>query len=285
MRRFQKIKANGGWDPIDIGDVLKLGMTDPRVAQVRARFAATGDFSGFVTDPDLYDDGLEIAVRQFQTEHGLESDGVIGKQTIFAMNISAQERIRQIIVNLERWRWLPENLGDRYILVNVAGFKLRRIEYGSLQEVMRVVVGKPAHRTPVFSSKIKYLEINPTWTMPHLIATPEILPKLQSNPSYLGSNYELLQGEQSIPINSVYWQDYSKNNFPFTFRQKPGPKNALGRVKFIFPNKQAIYLYNTPARSLFSRTTRAFSHGCIRIGRLRRLIWTLRPRFSPIRRS
>lgn len=267
LRRFQAIEAKGGWQPVDPGEVLKPGMNDPRVAQVRARLIASGDITQPAGDPALYDEALENAVRQFQAEHGLESDGVIGKQSIFALNIPVRERVRQIIVNLERWRWLPEDLGDQHILVNVASFELRRVEYGSLQEVIRVVVGKPGHRTPVFSNKIKYLELNPTWTVPYSIATKEMLPKLQSNPGYLGSNFELLQGGQSIPFTSVDWSAYSTSTFPFTIRQKPGPKNALGRVKFIFPNKHAIYLHDTPSRSLFNQTTRAFSHGCIRVGR------------------
>ncbi|MCP5084734.1 MAG: L,D-transpeptidase family protein [Alphaproteobacteria bacterium] len=267
LRQFQAIEAKGGWQPVDPGETLKPGMTDPRVAQVRARLRASGDISQTATDPNVYDEALVIAVRQFQAEHGLDSDGVIGKQSIFAMNIPAKERVRQIIVNLERWRWLPEDLGDKHILVNVASFELRRVEYGSLQEVIRVVVGKPGHRTPVFSNKIKYLELNPTWTVPYSIATKEILPKLQANPGHLGQSYELLQGGQSIPFGSVDWASYSRSSFPFTIRQKPGPKNALGRVKFIFPNKHSIYLHDTPSRSLFSRTSRAFSHGCIRVGR------------------
>ncbi|MEM7428217.1 MAG: L,D-transpeptidase family protein [Pseudomonadota bacterium] len=266
LRRYQRISARGGWAPVDPGETLKVGMRDPRVAQVRARLQATGEITQRSNDPDLYDEGLAIAVRQFQAEHGLDSDGVIGKQTIFTMNISAEERVRQIMVNMERWRWLPENLGDRYILVNVAAFELRRVEYGSLQDVIRVVVGKPGHRTPVFSNKIKYLELNPTWTVPYSIATKEFLPKLQSNPYHLGDSYELLQGGQSVPFGSVDFASYTRNTFPYTIRQRPGPKNALGRVKFIFPNKHAIYLHDTPARSLFGRTKRAFSHGCIRVG-------------------
>ncbi len=267
LRRYQAIEAKGGWNSVDPGETLKPGMNDPRVAQVRARLMATGELTQSASDPNLYDEGLEIAVRQFQAEHGLDADGVVGKQSIFAMNIPARERVRQIIVNLERWRWLPEDLGDQHILVNVAGFELRRSEYGSVQEVIRVVVGKPGHRTPVFSNKIKYLELNPTWTVPYSIATKEMLPKLQANPGYLGQSFELLQGGRSIPFTSVDWASYSRKSFPFTIRQKPGPKNALGRVKFIFPNKHAIYLHDTPSRSLFSRTARAFSHGCIRVGR------------------
>ncbi len=267
LRQYQAIVAKGGWQAVDPGETLKPGMIDPRVAQVRARLMASGDLTQSADDPNLYDEGLEIAVRQFQTEHGLDSDGVVGKQSIFAMNVSAEERVRQIIVNLERWRWLPEDLGDRHILVNVASFELRRVEYGSLQEVIRVVVGKPGTRTPVFSNKIRYLELNPTWTVPRSIATKEMLPKLQANPGYLGNNFELLQGGQSIPFGAVDWASVTRSNFAYTIRQKPGPKNALGRVKFMFPNKHAIYLHDTPSRSLFGRTTRAFSHGCIRVGR------------------
>lgn len=267
LRKYRAIVARGGWQPIGTGEVLKPGMRDERVTQIRDRLLATGEISQHSSDPELYDEGLAIAVQAFQKAHGLDADGVIGKQSIFALNISAQERVRQIIVNMERWRWMPEDLGDKYILVNIAAFQLRRMEYGSMVEQIRVVVGKPGHNTPVFSNKIKYVEINPTWTVPYSIATKEILPKLQNNPSALGSTYELLQGGQSVPFPAIDWSQYSRKNFPFTIRQKPGPKNALGRVKFIFPNKHNIYLHDTPSRSLFKRSARAFSHGCIRVGR------------------
>jgi murein L,D-transpeptidase YcbB/YkuD len=267
LHKYNKIVGRGGWQPVSAGEVLKPGMRDARVAQIRDRLLASGDISQKSANPELYDEGLAIAVQAFQRAHGLDADGVVGKQSVFALNISTKERVRQIIVNMERWRWMPEDLGDKYILVNIAAFQLRRMEYGSMVEQIRVVVGKPGHNTPVFSNKIKYVEINPTWTVPYSIATKEILPKLQANPGALGSTYELLKGGQSVPFSAIDWSQYSRKNFPFTIRQKPGPKNALGRVKFIFLNKHNIYLHDTPSRSLFKRSARAFSHGCIRVGR------------------
>ena len=267
LNKYRAIVARGGWGEVEIGETLKPGMRGERVGQMRARLIASGEMTQIPDDPEFYDEGLEIAVRSFQRRHGLDADGVVGKQTMFALNVSAEERMRQIIVNMERWRWMPEDLGDKHILVNIAAFQLRRMEYGAMVEQIRVVVGKPAHATPVFSHKIQYVEINPTWTVPYSIATKELLPKLKENPYALGPTYELLQKGQPISFGSVDWSQMSRRNFPYTIRQKPGPKNALGRVKFIFPNKHNIYLHDTPSRSLFARSTRAFSHGCIRVGR------------------
>lgn len=163
---------------------------------------------------------------------------------------------------------MPEQLGDRYIIVNIAGFELKRVEANQIQERMRVVVGLPYRRTPVFSKTMKYLEINPYWNVPNSIATREELPKLQQNPSDLASKgFEAISGDQVLDVRSVNWSQYSENNFPFRLRQQPGPANALGRVKFMFPNRFNVYLHDTPARTLFARAQRAFSHGCIRVAR------------------
>ena len=166
---------------------------------------------------------------------------------------------------MERWRWMPEDMGDNHIMVNIAAFELQRVNSGSIIERIPVVVGKPYHQTPVFSDKMEYVEINPTWTVPYSIATKEMLPKLKQNPYALGAGYQLLAGGQSVPFSSVDFNQYSRRNFPFTIRQGPGEKNALGRVKFMFPNKHAVYLHDTPSRGLFSRNARAFSHGCVRV--------------------
>jgi murein L,D-transpeptidase YcbB/YkuD len=266
LRKYRAIASKGGWGKVDRGEVLKPGMTDPRVPQLRARLESAGDISArSVAEPDVYSADLALAVEQFQKRNGLDVDGVIGPGSSSMLNVSADERMRQIIVNMERWRHMPRDMGDRHIMVNTAAFEMFKYEHGSLVEARPVMVGKNRHQTPIFSDELEYVEINPTWTVPYSIATKEMLPKLQKNPTYLGQSFELLQGGQSIPFSAVDFNNYSRGDFPFTIRQKPGAKNALGIIKFMLPNRHAIYLHDTPARALFGRTQRAFSHGCIRV--------------------
>lgn len=235
---------------------------------MRARLRASGDITVDSAKPDLYGPALVMAVKRFQNRHGLEPDGVVGKQTVAAMNVPVEERIRQIVLNMERWRWLPEDLGDRYILVNIAGFKLTLVDSGAVWDRMRVAVGKPYRRTPVFSDRIRYLEFNPYWTVPYSIATRDLLPKIKKNPGILKvKGYELLRDGKSVAPETINWSSLSRKNFPYTLRQKPGPKNALGRVKFMFPNQFAVYLHDTPGRQVFGHASRAFSSGCIRLAR------------------
>ncbi len=266
LRQYRDIADRGGWGKIRSGATLKPGMRDPRIPSIRTWLGKAGDITpGALEDPELYDPALALAVEQFQRRHGLNDEGIIGKLTLTQMNIPVKERIRQVIVNMERWRWMPEDMGDRHFMVNIAAFELQRVDSGSVIERIPVVVGKAFFQTPVFSDKMEYLELNPTWTVPYSIATKEMLPKLKSNPNSLGPSFQLLAGGQSIPFSSVDFNQYSTAKFPYTIRQGPGQKNALGRVKFMFPNKHAIYLHDTPSRSLFARSSRAFSHGCVRV--------------------
>ena len=266
LRLYRQMAENGGWQKIPFGKVLKPGMSDPRIPAIRERLVKSGDLtSQTLQTPEDYDPALALAVQQYQRRHGLNDEAIVGKLTLTQMNISASERVRQIIVNMERWRWMPEDMGDRHMMVNIAAFELQRVNSGSITQRIPVVVGKPFHQTPVFSDQMEYLEFNPTWTVPYSIATKELLPKLKNNPHALGPNFELLASGQSIPFASVDFNQYSGSNFPYTIRQRPGEKNALGRVKFIFPNKHAIYLHDTPSRSLFAKDARAFSHGCVRV--------------------
>ena len=266
LRQYRVIAANGGWGTMDRGEVLKPGMSDPRVQQLRARLEKAGDISPrSPADPNLYGDDLVLAFEQFQKRNGLDPDGVIGPNSLSMLNVTAQERVRQIIVNMERWRHMPRDMGDKHLMVNIAAFELYRYEYGQLKEARPVMVGKDRHQTPIFSDELEYVDINPTWTVPYSIATREMLPKLQANPTYLGDDFQLLAGGKEIPFSSVNFNQYSRGDFPFTIRQKPGPKNALGIIKFMLPNRHAIYLHDTPSRALFAKTQRAFSHGCIRV--------------------
>jgi murein L,D-transpeptidase YcbB/YkuD len=270
LRGYRSLAARGGWPKIEEGPSLKPGMKDPRVGQMRANLRARG-YSGIDNpDPDTYDDNILAVVEHFQRRHGLDADGVAGPRTIAAMNVTVDRRVRQIIVNMERWRWLPDALGSRHVFVNQAGFELFLMDKGNLVARHKVIVGKPFHQTPMFSDKIAYAEFNPTWTVTPAIAAAEFLPKLRKDPGYLERNGYVLYGGwgAGAPIIdpwSVNWDAVSSKKFPYRIVQKPGPKNALGVVKFMFPNKFNVYLHDTPSRQLFAETGRAFSHGCIRL--------------------
>ncbi|SDO25711.1 Murein L,D-transpeptidase YcbB/YkuD [Filomicrobium insigne] len=270
LKHYREIEKAGGWPFVQHGEVLKPGMTAPQVTVLRARLGAV-DPAVTAAPPGaetLYDDALLAAVKRFQATHGLDPDGIVGKQTLFQLNIPVEQRIRQIKLSMERWRWMPENLGDHYVMVNIAGYELVHIRNGQKQDRMRVVVGKPYHQTPVFSERMTYVEINPYWNVPHSIAVNEELPKLQSQPAAVaGKGFEVMVGDTPTSVMSIDWKKYSASNFPFRLRQKPGNGNALGRVKFMFPNQFNVYMHDTPARGLFSSADRARSHGCIRLAR------------------
>ncbi len=267
---YRKLAERGGWPKVPAGEVLKPEMIDERVPVLRERLAATDGAlpAAEGADPNLYSADVIDALKRFQKRHGLETDGVLGKQTLFQLNVSVEARIRQIVANLERWRWMPEDLGQHYVMVNIAGFELKRVRKGRIEERMRVVVGLPYHRTPVFSDRIKYLEINPYWNVPYSIATKEYLPQLRRGTRRMASKgFEAVSGNRVLPLSAVDWGSYSRSHFPVRLRQRPGPSNALGRVKFMFPNRFNVYLHDTQARSLFGKAKRAFSHGCIRLAR------------------
>lgn len=266
---LRELRDAGGWGTIEPGPTLREGDDGGRIAALVRRLVATQDLEDVVSHAS-FDADVARAVRNFQTRHGLAADGVVGQATLRALNVPVQARIDQIIVNLERWRWLPEDLGDFYVLVNIAGFRLDVIENGRSVLDMRVVVGQPYRRTPVFSGRIAYLVLNPSWEVPPSIAGRDKLPLIRTNPGYLADQgYDLLQGwgeqERRVDPSTVDWSSVTARNFPYRLRQRPGMYNALGRVKFMFPNKFSVYLHDTPSRELFAQDARAFSSGCIRL--------------------
>jgi murein L,D-transpeptidase YcbB/YkuD len=270
LAKYRALAAKGGWNTVPLGESIKPGMSDPRIPAIRARLSLTDGASGEVgaAEGPLYGNALVEVVKRFQARQGLEGDGVIGSTTIVAMNVPVQERIKSIILAMERLRWMPENLGQQYLIVNIAGFELRRVNAGKVEERMAVVVGKPYHRTPVFSDRIRFLEFNPYWNVPPDIAVNEELPVLRRNPAGLSAQgFEVVRGNQVSDPSSVDWSSVGPGHFPYQLRQRPGPNNALGRVKFMFPNPHNVYLHDSPARNLFERNVRAFSHGCIRLSR------------------
>lgn len=270
LKRYRALAAAGGWAPFPPGPKLEPGEVSERVPLLRRILQRQGDYSGSDQKGTTYDHQLAQAVRTFQERHGLTPDAIVGSETQAALNVSADERVRQILINMERWRWLPRDLGDPHVLVNMAGFELQMIESGHPPLSMRVVVGQPVRRTPVFSDEITYLEFNPTWTVPSTIAVEDLLPKIRRNPGMLeaqGINVYARGAEGSYVVDpaNVDWSAVGKGAFPYRLRQQAGPRNPLGRVKFIFPNPYAVYLHDTPSRGLFQRSKRAFSSGCIRV--------------------
>ena len=270
---YRAIAKSGGWPSIAAGETLKPGMDDPRIKSVRQRLVATGELSTENMDSALFDADLEEAVKRFQKRHNLNPDGAIGKQTLAAMNVMVAARVEQIIVNMERYRWLKQDMNGRMVAVNIAGFVAMAGVPGKFDLSMPVVVGKLRHETPVFSDTIKYVVFNPYWTLTPNIARNETLPKLKKDPLYLQKHdMRVFQGwgadSKELDAMKIDWSKVSKKDMnKYRIRQDPGPKNSLGTLKLVFPNKYDVYLHDTPSQALFKREKRAFSHGCIRMGR------------------
>ncbi|HUM16339.1 MAG TPA: L,D-transpeptidase family protein [Candidatus Nitrosotalea sp.] len=268
LQRYRAIAARGDWSPVPPGAALKPGDDDDRVAALRARLAGE-DESVARTGDTRFDDRLEEAVRRFQARHGLAEDGTVGAATLRALNVPAADRIQQIVWNLERWRWVPRDLGPHYVTVNAADATLRIIAEGRTVLRSRVVVGDLRHPTPVVQARLEAVILNPTWNVPLSIAVEEILPRLRENPRYLADNHiVILERRGSDPFGfAVDWSAVPTDPFPFRLQQQPGPDNPLGRIKFDIPNRFDVYLHDTPVRSLFARPVRTASHGCIRVER------------------
>ncbi len=298
LSRYRSIASQGGWATVSQGEALTEGATGERVEAVVRRLAASGDLDSTMlvdsqalndtttlsetttaddsrspSDSTLeYDERIAEAVRSFQQRHGLETDGVVGESVIQAMNVPADERARQIELNLERWRWIPAQLGGRYIYVNIPAFELHAFEDGTEQMSMAVVVGEEYddQATPVFSDTMEYVVFNPYWNIPQSIAEEEILPNAREDDGYLEQNrYEIAtswsEDAEVVPPTPENLDMVESGRY--RLRQQPGPQNALGRIKFMFPNEFNIYLHDTPEDYLFERAQRAYSHGCIRVER------------------
>lgn len=269
LAEYRRIRDAGGWPTVPAGPTLKPGMDDPRAAVLRRRLAATGDLAAeTVPGPGstLYDPQLEAAVRRFQARHALDVDGAVGRDTLAAMNLPVQARIDQLRVNMERMRWVFRDLEARFLLVNIAGFKALLVEDGKIAWETRVVVGRPYRQTPVFKSTMTYLVFNPTWTVPPTIMRKDVLPRVRADLGYLAAHHmEVIDsGGRRVDPATVDW---STGTIPYQIRQKPGPWNSMGLVKFMFPNEHFVFLHDTPNKELFDRSDRTFSSGCIRTER------------------
>ena len=266
LARYREIATNGDWPVVGGAGVLKPGMSSPDVTQLRVRLKR----EGFVV-PDLestvYDAPLEEAVRRFQQQNGLDADGIIGARTRDELNVPVAGRIEQIRVNLERLRWIDGARTSRFLAVNIAGYEVHLIEGSRSIWSARAQVGTPYRQTPIFVADMKYIVFNPDWTVPPTILRKDVLPAIAKDPGYLAAKHmEVVDRNRNrIDPATIDWRRFPGAPFPYTIRQIPGPWNALGRVKFIFPNSHFVFLHDTPSKQLFGRSERTFSSGCIRV--------------------
>ncbi len=255
-------KATADPEPVPTGPALKLGMRDPRVEVIRRRLGV----DVVTADPTLYDDDVHAAVTAFQAGQGLTADGILGALTVRVLNGGRkQDRTALVLANMERWRWMPRELGRDHVFVDVPGYELAIVRDGLPRFRTRVVVGAPTTPTPLFSDEIEFIVVNPFWNVPVSIASKEMLPSIQANPDgyFARRNYEVVVDGRVVPPSSVAWNESTIRRV--RIRQRPGDGNALGNLKFMFPNEHSVYLHDTPSKALFAKPVRAFSHGCVRV--------------------
>lgn len=272
LERYRNLAAAGGWVEVPGGPTLRPDKSPDslRVATMEKRLHQEGFLSAVVGDGVL-SESLQEAVKRFQESRGLLVDGQAGRVSIEEMNVSVEDRIQQIEMNMERWRWMPEDFGERHLRVNIPAFKLELWDGGDTPDTtIRVVVGRKKWETPVFSDSMRYVVVNPYWRVPSTVAGKTILTKILEDSTYLASsNFEIFtdwgRDAEKVDPATVDWESISATDFPYKLVQRPGPSNALGSVKFLFPNKFAIYLHDTPSSASFRRWSRSYSHGCVRV--------------------
>jgi murein L,D-transpeptidase YcbB/YkuD len=285
LKRLRKVQKNGGWKKIPSSSQLRAGRSGAMVKRLTLRLQSEGDYtckhSGLKY---TYDNCLKKAVKRFQKRHGIGRTGTITKYTRSKLNLSVNWKINKILLNLDRIKRLPDQPENRYILVNIPDFRLYYRENGRQKLTMRVVVGDKKHHTPIFSNKISFIVLNPYWMIPDSIVKKEMIPNILKNPDYLEQRgYEVRRSynlnRPTIDTKSINWARVLRNGQTkrYKFMQPPGPKNALGKIKFKFPNQFAVYLHDTPAKKYFKKARRAFSHGCIRIAQPNALLATFAP--------
>ena len=286
LLRYRELAAGGGWPEVPAGPTLRLGDRDSRVIPLRQRLQIEGELPPAAgSAADQFDAELELAVRNFQERYGLDSDGLAGQKTIAAMNIPARARVDQLRLSLERLRWVAQEADEVFIAVNIAGFRVSFVRQRKVIWTSRVIIGTAYRKTPVFRADITYVEFNPTWTVPPTILREDTLPALKRDPAYLKTkNLSVFDSSgRRVDPATIDWTAFGKT-MPFTLRQEPGPNNALGRVKLIFPNPHFVFMHDTPQRELFMRPERTFSSGCIRVEdalALAKLLLEDTPAFNP----
>lgn len=269
LARYERLEQAGGWPTLPPGRKLRYGVYDDEVPLLRRRLLAEGDLRlGPARDARFFDEALRYAVERFQVRYGLQMDGVVGAATRAAMNLPIAQRIAQIKANMQRWRWLPRRLGNRYLMVNSAGYELTAVADGHPRFTLRVIIGKPERPTPAVSGPLHTVVFNPDWTVPPTITFEDFVPAQRSNPDFLksrGIRVFAMRGGAELNPAQIDWSDVDEAHFPYVLRQDPGPTNPLGHIKFLFSNDFDIYLHDTPSRGLFARSVRTFSAGCIRV--------------------
>jgi len=303
LKKLQEIKKRGSWKKLPAFKVLKLGDQGDNVLKLRERLEASGDIKQCDLNTDklfedeveseskikikfqpraTFDECLAEGVKKFQKRHGLEVDAIVGAGTQRAMNQTVEYKIQKVLLNIDRIKWLSRETPKKYIVVNIPEYMLHYIEENKTKQKIRVIVGDPKHPTPIFNNKISFIVLNPYWKVPAGIVRREIIPAVLKNPNYLrkhGLEIHQTWSERSPRIDpySIYWEQYTSGGmtFPYRIMQPPGKKNALGKIKFKFPNRYAVYLHDTPTRYLFKRDKRAFSHGCVRVSQPKELLKTI----------
>jgi L,D-transpeptidase YcbB len=265
-----KLRARLGdappWESLALKPSIKKDMEDARLGPIIERLMYWGDLPKSYQSTGTFDAQLQDAVGRFQKRSSLDVDKVIGKSTLVALNASPEFHLQQLVGNLERWRWLPKDLGRKHVLVNIPSFELIGVVDDQVVLKKPVIVGRNYRRTPIFSSRISHLIFNPTWTVPPKLAVEDKLPEIQKDPNFFAKlGITVYERDRIVNVAGVNWHRLGKGNFPFRLVQQPGPQNALGRVKFMIPNTDDIYLHDTNTPNLFNRAERAFSSGCIRV--------------------
>ena len=282
VSEYREIKANGGWEPVTLNETLKPGKSSNGVPSLRQRLIVTRDYVPCEeSNEDLvYDECLQKAVKYFQRRNGLADDGEVGPNTLTVLNKTVDERIQTILLNLDRIKWLNDPKTKRHIIINIPDFMLYFEQDGELIQTFRTIVGTPKNPTPIFSNSVKTIVLNPQWNVPKSIIQKEYIPKLLRNSNVLRKEkIEVYNGwgRDAVKVNpaSVNWAAYRySKTVPYRFAQTAGTHNALGKVKFLFPNKFSVYMHDTPTKHHFKKDKRAFSHGCIRLQKPRELLET-----------
>ncbi len=269
LAEYRRLESLGPWESIPSGPLIRAGAEDPRVVAIRDRLALLGDLPRDTPagpTSSLVDDAFVAGVKTFQRRHGLTADGVVGPATLAELNVTPTRRIAQIRVNLERARWYTKELPDTFVAVNIAGAMAYLVRDGSVAWESRAIVGRTTTSTPIFRATMTYIDLNPTWTVPRSIAG-EVLADIRRDPNYMARTGMRVIDTAGRPITVERDRllSYGAGNFPWYFRQDPGPTNPLGRIKLMFPNRYNVYLHDTPARALFDSEERTFSHGCVRL--------------------